>query len=391
MKKLVLLLLLGVAVSFASTFSDVPVNHWAYEAVSELSRMGVISGMPDGTFQGNNPMTRYQVAVALKKLMDLTLDRIESAVSADQIKTALNKLSTMEELVSTALMKSQQNKEQLSTTDKTLQTLLNEVSNLKTTIVEISKVRQELSAMISTTDDKLTGQYNDLALRVSSVEKSISEIESRVSAKIVSDLKGSINSLSERLDFAMNSFDSVKSDVASLSQRMSDIETSVEALNTLKQSFVDLEGRMATLETQVASDINSVKKALETTANQLDARLSLVEGQISSLKTDVDKLNSEVNNFSEAAKKISRLEENIGTVAGQVVSTNKRVGELEQDVSDLQQTVNSKPWKSDVEAAVVESTKKVDDTYTMAMLGVVAGIAGVVVGLIGLLAAPAGQ
>ena len=46
----------------ANPFSDVPMNHWAYDAVAQLSARGVLSGYPDGTFKGNKPMTRYEIA-----------------------------------------------------------------------------------------------------------------------------------------------------------------------------------------------------------------------------------------------------------------------------------------------------------------------------------------
>ena len=43
-------------------FPDVPSNHWAYEAVSDLSRRGLVEGYPDGTFGGDHMMTRYEFA-----------------------------------------------------------------------------------------------------------------------------------------------------------------------------------------------------------------------------------------------------------------------------------------------------------------------------------------
>lgn len=43
-------------------FPDVPSNHWAYEAVSDLSRRGLVEGYPDGTFGGDRMMTRYEFA-----------------------------------------------------------------------------------------------------------------------------------------------------------------------------------------------------------------------------------------------------------------------------------------------------------------------------------------
>ena len=43
-------------------FPDIPTNHWAYEAVSDLSRRGLVEGYPDGTFGGDRMLTRYEFA-----------------------------------------------------------------------------------------------------------------------------------------------------------------------------------------------------------------------------------------------------------------------------------------------------------------------------------------
>ena len=43
-------------------FPDIPTNHWAYEAVSDLSRRGFVEGYPDGTFGGDRMLTRYEFA-----------------------------------------------------------------------------------------------------------------------------------------------------------------------------------------------------------------------------------------------------------------------------------------------------------------------------------------
>ena len=46
----------------STLFPDVPNNHWAYAAVSDLSRRGLVEGYPDGTFGGDRMMTRYEFA-----------------------------------------------------------------------------------------------------------------------------------------------------------------------------------------------------------------------------------------------------------------------------------------------------------------------------------------
>lgn len=43
-------------------FPDIPTNHWAYEAVIDLSRRGLVEGYPDGTFGGDRMLTRYEFA-----------------------------------------------------------------------------------------------------------------------------------------------------------------------------------------------------------------------------------------------------------------------------------------------------------------------------------------
>ena len=46
----------------STLFPDVPNNHWAYVAVSDLSRRGLVEGYPDGTFGGDRMLTRYEFA-----------------------------------------------------------------------------------------------------------------------------------------------------------------------------------------------------------------------------------------------------------------------------------------------------------------------------------------
>ncbi len=66
------LLLLAVALpAFAQgPFSDVPANHWAYNAVNALAEQGLLEGYPDGTFKGKQSLTRYEFAQAIARMMD---------------------------------------------------------------------------------------------------------------------------------------------------------------------------------------------------------------------------------------------------------------------------------------------------------------------------------
>lgn len=51
-------------------FPDVSPNHWAYEQISILKANGVITGYPDGKYEGDRPMTRYEFATMLFRAME---------------------------------------------------------------------------------------------------------------------------------------------------------------------------------------------------------------------------------------------------------------------------------------------------------------------------------
>ena len=76
-----LVLLAGVSMAFiglpavshaqaaSGPFADVPTDHWAYQSVDTLQKAGIVIGYPDGTYGGRRPMTRYEFAVAIARLL----------------------------------------------------------------------------------------------------------------------------------------------------------------------------------------------------------------------------------------------------------------------------------------------------------------------------------
>jgi len=78
-KTLVTALTTAMVVGAASTtfaasnpFSDVPADHWAYDAVTQLAADGVIEGYGDDTFRGQRNITRYEMAQMIAKAMART-------------------------------------------------------------------------------------------------------------------------------------------------------------------------------------------------------------------------------------------------------------------------------------------------------------------------------
>jgi len=70
----------GTTFAAANPFSDVPADHWAYDAVSQLAADGVIEGYGDSTFKGNRNITRYEMAQMVAKAMAKNTGGVDKAL-----------------------------------------------------------------------------------------------------------------------------------------------------------------------------------------------------------------------------------------------------------------------------------------------------------------------
>ena len=76
-------------------FPDVPSNHWAYEAVSDLSRRGLVEGYPDGTFGGDRLLTRYEFAQIVYRALQNGVQVDEQLVTEFSPEMALFRVDTV--------------------------------------------------------------------------------------------------------------------------------------------------------------------------------------------------------------------------------------------------------------------------------------------------------
>jgi hypothetical protein len=120
-------------------FPDVPANHWAYQAVTDLANEGYVKGYPDGKFLGNRTLTRYEFATVIDRIVQ-TLDGLNTKVSAIQpIQTPtgtpvtqddLNKIQALVDNFGTELTTIQSN---IGNINDQLDSLRQDVQDAKTT------------------------------------------------------------------------------------------------------------------------------------------------------------------------------------------------------------------------------------------------------------------
>src|SRR5690554_2248270 len=160
-------LVLALTVSaFAGSFADVPANHWAYEAVNKLVAAGLISGYPDGTFKGQNQLTRYEVATMLARLLEdiaesraEIMDQVDFMIN-DAVLAAESGLSEAEAEDVQALLQAVIDKNGVASADALSAGQAEEVAN-----------------MIASLAVEFDSELMDLGIRVGNLEKKVADLE----------------------------------------------------------------------------------------------------------------------------------------------------------------------------------------------------------------------
>ncbi len=81
------------SVARAQTFPDVRKGHWAYDAVEKTARLGLVLGPGDGTFKGDRPPTRYELAMGMAKILAEVENRIAVRGVSDSLLKNLERLN----------------------------------------------------------------------------------------------------------------------------------------------------------------------------------------------------------------------------------------------------------------------------------------------------------
>ncbi|AEB10897.1 S-layer homology domain-containing protein [Marinithermus hydrothermalis] len=291
MKKRLVVLLAGLltvlSMGFGSAqFSDVPAGHWAKEAVEKLADEGIILGFPDGTFRGNEGLTRYQAALIIFRVLE-----------------------TIRE-------------EQLAQLDEeTLTALRNAVQELAAELSSLGVRVGALEDNAATKDDvaRLEAAINEL--RAQPVpepgvdEKALRELAERVeAASIAADTAlAQAQQLNEQLG-------AVEGDLAALRSLVEANADSIKALNDLavllNQDVLELQDRVTALEKVGQPDVSGLASQDQVVAVQEFA--TALRNDLVNLSNRVSALDTQVADIDE---RLQTVEANVFTVTGSVNAT----------------------------------------------------------------------
>ncbi len=140
-----------------ANFSDVPAGHWAKDAVDFITQRGLIQGFPDGTFRGNENLTRYQAALIFYRLLQ---SGQLSQMAPQDMQTVVNGM------------------QEVATELATITGRVDALESANTSQAQrIQTLEQQIAALDTT---NITTNTTDLSARVATLEQTVQQLQQNV-------------------------------------------------------------------------------------------------------------------------------------------------------------------------------------------------------------------
>ncbi|MDI6637742.1 MAG: S-layer homology domain-containing protein [Bacillota bacterium] len=288
----VLVLALAVPTA-AGPFADVPENHWAYEAVKQLAAYGLVEGFPDGTFKGAEPMTRYQMAMVIARLL-VSLDA--------QIKAEI-------EAAKAGLTPPPSSAPAPAPTEKIIE---KETVTVEKPIIE--KVIEK------TIVEKLkTEELDALAARIAGVEGKVASVE------------GAVDAVSGKVDEVDRKADEINAKVVELDGALALLE------GELSVKALELETKAAAGDADLAEKLAAIKAELEQKIAAGDNELSAkIEAKAKELIALIDALKEEFSlELTALGIRVTALENDLALANAKIVDLEEKLGAVDEKATAI--------------------------------------------------------
>ncbi len=168
------------APAFGQAFTDVPADHWAYDAVNQLQKDGIVIGYPDGTFAGKRTLTRYEFAVAIARMADwvsgLGPDGVKGLTTED-VEKMLEPYAKTADIPDPANLANYVTKDDVAALRKLIDEFRDEIAALG---VDVDALKRDVAALGARVDAieaelkrvRITGEANIFAVSLSSTSPS---------------------------------------------------------------------------------------------------------------------------------------------------------------------------------------------------------------------------
>jgi hypothetical protein len=253
-------------------FSDVPAGHWAKEAVEVLAAKGILTGFPDGSFRGNEPLTRYQAALILYRFLQ-EMGSASGSLSPKDLEVVKNALQELaSDLVALGVRLSS----------------LKEAAATKEDIKRIEALLKGLGTLEPGIDPAAIQDLVDRAMAASvAASTALNQVQAlaeqqELLAQGLEDTKGDLAALSDRVEANAQAIEALMELVVLLGQDVLSFGKKLEGLEKALAEQkdpppIDLD-RFATKE-----DMAGLREFVTAQTSSLAERTSRLEGQVAEL------------------------------------------------------------------------------------------------------------
>ncbi len=345
-----------------SRFQDVPAGHWAQEAVDYVTAKGLITGFPDGTFKGQQTLSRYQAALIFYRLLQSgamnNVDANGQAVINKGIEEVKAELDGLKAQLGTLETTNTNQDGRLGTLEEQLKALSAQpaatggadleprVKSLEDLLATLN-TKLESQQAAGTVDPALQAKVTDLETQLTTLRDDLKAAtpDAQVSARIAA-LEADIATLKTQAGTAPTTDQATK--LAELETSLSELQDQVSGLDN-----TELADRVSALEDQAkavaapvaVADLSPQVKALEDRIAALEGQLKTQPtaaspdqtAQITQLQTDLKVLQDQVQGLSSA-----------NPASAAAADQGARLGALETQLKDLGARVDAiKPAGTD--------------------------------------------
>ncbi len=357
MKKiLVVLTLLSISVLSLGAFRDIPKGHWAEAYVQKLEEIGVVTGFPDGTYRGDEAITRYQIALYIVR----TLDYVEGLLNDKQAQI-----------------------DQLSNRTDLLEEYANQIYDTLGTKADAAAVQQlydELYAEIEKLQNDVAMQFEDVNLTLDLHDQDIIKLYDLINGIndkfVYTDEEGN----QQEIDLAAlkNDIDELSMIIDGLAGQLGDVDYALrKQINTLSAKDGELAAKDEELAANIA-DLSSTIDAMKEQITYLDDSLvntysvlsDAIVSQQEELTTTKDEMAASIASLQEKDAYLEDSLVNTYSVLSDAISSQQeelttRIDDLETRVLNIEDTVaTGLPVMRDMIYGLSDDLKNLEERVT---------------------------
>lgn len=225
-----LMLLIFNAGALAQSFDDVPRDHWAYDSVQYLSERGYLSLYSGEDFNGDQALTRYEMAEIIANVLQNTTSGSAGQNLSEEDVDVIRELSLefRDELVSVA-QRQKDFDDRLNNVEDTNQIQDEDIANINVRVSEMQEEVQEINDHITKLAE-LEEDVNGIDNKITTLEEELAAVkEEGVSSQKLQEIEDNQSVNMTRIQELENRIEELEAEKAAANEQ---IEEEKDSLNT---------------------------------------------------------------------------------------------------------------------------------------------------------------